>query len=202
MRENRTHGSEGGEGCSPSRPLSPEGQQASQAMDSPGSRQLGVGQDLDQGRAVVGQRPGDRVVELGRLRDPDPQAAAVPGAGREVRVVQGGLPDLPAAVALLLRALAELVVVEQDERDLHAVLHRRGQALAQVPGRPARLPGAPVGTRTGNAEPGFGQSWGSRRLGARSAEWWPRGQDPGTKFAVRRAVSTVEPVATKAKAIP
>ena len=67
---------------------------------------------------------------------PDSERTADLGVLREVGVVQRGLPDVPVAGALLLGDLAELAVVEQHVRDLHAVLDS-GQQLGHVLREPA-----------------------------------------------------------------
>src|SRR4051812_14616256 len=71
------------------------------------SDEIGVGHDLDHRRAPVGDGTGERVVEVAPVGDADPERAAVLRVGREVGVVEGRLPDVPLARALLLGDLAQ-----------------------------------------------------------------------------------------------
>src|SRR4051812_7031262 len=71
-----------------------------------------VGHHLDHGRPVVRDGVRERSVERSAIADADAVSAAVAREGREVRVVQRRLPDVPLPRPLLLGDLAELAVVE------------------------------------------------------------------------------------------
>jgi aminoglycoside phosphotransferase (APT) family kinase protein len=100
------------------------------------SDEVGVGDDLDEGRAGVRECTCQRVVELLALCHPRAVRAAEPCVGREVGVVQGGLPYVRLRGSLRFRDLAELAVVEQNVGDVHAVPHRGGD-LGEVLAEPA-----------------------------------------------------------------
>ena len=65
----------------------------------------------------------ERPVEFGLLRYANSERAADLGVLGKVRVVQGGLPDVPLPGSLLLADLPELGVVQQHMADVHFVLY-------------------------------------------------------------------------------
>ena len=83
--------------------------------------------DLDECRPLMRHGLRQRRLQLADLGDPDTVAAAKAGELREVRIAQIGLPDLPLTRPLLLRDLAQLVVVQQHMGDVHVVLDGRGE---------------------------------------------------------------------------